>query len=135
MLFYSFISVLKCNLYQKTMFGAVKQPPRLSPLPSDGWKPYPAPRHLSCSTINGRLRRNKTEPHREGYKEKGPADVIQVEVSTLGHVSVTGKLDGGDLWDEKRERTIAGGFPPPARASSPPQFQQPGRQLALTHRQ
>lgn len=54
----------------------------------------------------------------KGYKEKGPADVIQVEVSTLGHVSVTGKLDGGDLWDEKREnaQSQAASLHPPGQA-------------------
>lgn len=33
----------------------------------------------------------------EGYKEKGPTDVIQTELSKLGYISVVGEIDTGDL--------------------------------------
>lgn len=33
----------------------------------------------------------------EGYKEKGPTNVIQTELSKLGYISIVGEMDTGDL--------------------------------------
>lgn len=76
--------------------------------------PLPRDRRRLPSTspvpLNGKLPHLKTKLHK-GYKEKGPADVIQAEVSTPGYVGITGELDGGDLRDKKSdERTGAGCF-------------------------
>lgn len=33
----------------------------------------------------------------KGYKEKGPTDVIQTELSELSYISIVGELDTGKL--------------------------------------
>ena len=71
MLFYSFRHFLKCNLYEKTVFGRpVRQPPRLTPLSSDRWKPHLPLPSTSLIPLNGRLQRLKTKPHRKDTRKK-----------------------------------------------------------------
>lgn len=47
----------------------------------------------------------KKDP-KKGYKEKGPTDVIQAELSKLSYIHGVGELHIGDLGDNKKHINI-----------------------------